>query len=529
MATIRIKFFLLSFMALSSILGGALFIPSLLYALIPVAPLILLGIYDVFQNRHTLLKNFPVIGHFRYLLLSIRPEIHQYFVEGNSDGAPFTYEKRAIIYQRAKRTLDTLPFGTRLDVDRIGYEWINHSLSAAEVKEEEMRITIGGSDCSKPYSASIFNISAMSFGALSRNAILALNKGACIGEFAHNTGEGGISPYHEDPGGDLIWQIGTGYFGCRHADGGFSEREFQSKATRSQVKMIEIKLSQGAKPGKGGILPGPKVSPEISAIRGVSPYQTVYSPPNHSTFETPIGLMEFIERLRGLSGGKPVGFKLCLGKRREFFALCKAMIKTGIFPDFISVDGAEGGTGSAPVEFSNSVGTPMTEGIIEVENTLIGFGIRDRIKIIAAGKISTGFHIARAVSLGADLCYSARAFMLALGCIQALKCNTDECPTGVATQKPSLHKGLVVKDKSLRVAHFHRETIQSLKELISACGIESPGGLKRWHILKRIHINQIKNFEELFPHPPKGSFLDKNIPAPYLRVLAHSSADSFHS
>ena len=502
--------------------------PWVYYSYILFLPIISLGVYDQLQNKKAILKNFPVLGHFRYLFLMIRPEIRQYFVESNEDGRPFSWEKRSVMTQRSLQSLDTMPFGTRVDTNRIGYEWINHSMLPTQMSEDDMHVVVGKKNCAKPYKASRINISAMSYGALSKNAILALNGGAKLGGFAHNTGEGGISPYHLKPGGDLIWQIGTAYFGTRNEDGSFSAEKFEKKSRLPQVKMIEIKLSQGAKPGKGGILPGAKVNKEVAAIRGVEVGKTVYSPAKHSTFNTPIGLLKWVKSLRELSGGKPVGFKLCLGKRREFYSICKAMLKTKITPDFITVDGGEGGTGSAPVEFSNSVGTPLTDGLIEVTNALIGFGLKKDIKVIASGKIATGFHAAKHLALGADLINIARGFMISLGCIQALKCNTDECPTGVATQKRSLTKGLHVKNKIQRVKNFHYELIHSLEELLNATGVGCPSELRRWHILKRVSINHIMNFNELYPYPQEKVFISKKkVPEQFSRVLSYSHADRF--
>ena len=500
-----------------------------LWLLLPVIPLTIIGIYDLLQTKHTILRNFPVIGHFRYLLLKIRPEIHQYFIEGNTNGSPFSYEKRSLIYQRAKKVRDTLPFGTQVDVGRIGYEWINHSLLPQKVPKESFYIDIGGDACTNPYKASLLNISAMSFGALSRNAVMALNRGARLGGFAHNTGEGGISAYHLEGNGDLIWQIGTAYFGCRDKKGNFDSDLFVHKSSLPQVKMIELKISQGAKPGKGGILPGVKVTEEIAAIRGLQPGKTIISPASHSAFSTPIEMMQFVKQLRDLSGGKPVGLKLCFGKRREMYSICKAMLKTNICPDYIAVDGGQGGSGSAPLEFSNSVGTPITEGLIDLENALIGFGLRDKIKLIASGKISTGFDIVKLLAFGADACYSARAFMISMGCIQALMCNTDHCPVGVTTQKKQLYKGLHVENKQVRVANYHHETLASVAEIIGAASIPHPSKLKRWHILKRIAVNVVRNYGDLFPYVENGSFLQTNPPEAYKRVLKSSSVDTFDS
>jgi glutamate synthase domain-containing protein 2 len=490
-------------------------------------PLLAVGLYDCMQTKHAIRRNFPILGHGRYLMELIRPEINQYFVESNSDGKPFSREVRSVVYQRAKKQLDTLPFGTQTDVYAVGYEWMNHSLAPVHASHEKPRVIVGGKDCKQPYSASIFNISAMSYGALSKNAVLALNKGAKIGGFAHNTGEGGLSPYHLEPGGDIVWQIGTGYFGCRDKSGEFNIEEFKKRATLPNVKMIEIKLSQGAKPGHGGILPAGKVTQEISEIRGVDMGRDVVSPPAHTTFNSPVGLLEFVRTLREASGGKPVGFKLCIGKRREFLSIAKAMLKTQILPDFITVDGAEGGTGAAPLEFSNSVGTPLNDGLVFVHNTLVGIGVREQIRIIAAGKITTGFNIASKLALGADMCNSARGMMFALGCIQALRCNTNACPTGVATQDPELVKGLSVPDKAQRVANFHQETVKSFFEVIGAAGLANAQDLKPWHIERRTSAMETLNYGEIYPFLSPGDLLQENVPTPYARAWAAATAESF--
>lgn len=432
--------------------------------------LLLIGIYDVTQNKHAILKNFPIVGHFRYMFESISPEIQQYFIESNTDGRPFSRNLRSLVYRRAKNVNDTHPFGTQRDIDGEDYMALRHSIYAVSPIKEEPRITIGSQFCTQPYSASIFNISAMSFGSLSSNAILALNKGAKKGGFFHNTGEGGISDYHREGGGDLVWQIGTGYFGCRDAEGNFDEEKFKEKANWPQVKMIEIKLSQGAKPGHGGVLPGVKNTKEIAQIRGVEEGTTILSPPAHTSFSNPKGLVEFVEKLRKLSGGKPIGFKLCIGRTEEFVNVCKEMISQHMWPDFITVDGAEGGTGAAPLEFSDSVGLPLEPALIFVNGTLEKYHLREHIKVIASGKAISAFSIIKNIALGADMCNSARGFMFSLGCIQALRCNTNECPTGVATQKASLAKGLVVTDKSERVYNFHKNTVHAVQELLGATG-----------------------------------------------------------
>ena len=477
------------------------------FAAVPLIILLLLGLYDLQQTHHAVRRNYPIIGNLRYFFESIRPELRQYFFEDDSADTPFSRDTRSLAYQRAKQQIDKRPFGTRMDVYGERYEWINHSLVPSHVTDSNFRITVGGRDCSQPVSLSVLNISAMSFGALSANAILALNEGARLGGFAHDTGEGGISQYHLQPGGDLIWNIGSGYFGCRDTDGNFSEEAFIANATRPQVKMIEIKLSQGAKPGHGGILPGGKVTPEIAAARGVTAGQDCNSPAMHSAFSTPIELLEFVARLRRLSGGKPVGFKLCIGHPWEWFAIAKAMMKTGIKPDFIVVDGAEGGTGAAPVELVDHVGTPLREALRLVHNTLVGLNIRNEIKIGASGKIVSAFDMARIMALGADWCNSARAFMFAVGCIQAQSCHTGRCPTGVATQDPIRQKALVVGDKAPRVANFHRNTLSALGELIGTAGISHPSDLKVHHIACRLSPSHVTLYSTVFPEMEPGQLL----------------------
>ncbi|GAA0880074.1 FMN-binding glutamate synthase family protein [Algoriphagus jejuensis] len=428
-----------------------------------------LGVYDAFQKKHAILRNFPVVGHFRYFLESISPEIQQYFIESNTSGRPFSRNLRALVYRRAKNVNDTHPFGTQRDINMEDYVALRHSIYAKNPDEKDIRVVVGGPKCKQPYSASIFNISAMSFGSLSGNAVLALNQGAKKGNFFHNTGEGGISPHHL-AGGDLCWQIGTGYFGCRNEQGFFDDEKFKEKAAWPQVKMIEIKISQGAKPGHGGVLPGVKNTLEIAGIRGVVPGTTILSPPAHSAFSNPDQLVQFVQRLRDLSGGKPIGFKLCIGKTEEFEDVCKAMVAVDILPDFITIDGAEGGTGAAPLEFSDSVGLPLEPALIFARLTLVKYNLKDRIKLIASGKAISGFAILKNLALGADMCNSARGFMFSLGCIQALRCNTNACPTGVATQDKHLEKGLVVTDKSERVYNFHKNTVHAVKELLGATG-----------------------------------------------------------
>jgi glutamate synthase domain-containing protein 2 len=455
-----------------------------------------LGVYDLIQDKRSILRSYPIIGHIRYMLEFVRPEIRQYFIESNTEAAPFSRSQRSLVYQRAKGEPDKQPFGTQLNVHAEGYEWMNHSVAPTRLTTHDFRITIG-SDRAQPYSASVFNISAMSFGALSANAILALNAGAKRGGFAHDTGEGSISQHHRVHGGDLIWEIASGYFGCRNDDGTFNADKFAANACDPQVKMIELKLSQGAKPGHGGMLPGPKVTAEIAAARGVPMGVDCVSPASHSAFSTPIELMQFIDRLRTLSGGKPTGFKLCIGHPWEWFAMVKAMLATGITPDFIVVDGAEGGTGAAPVEFTDHVGSPLQEGLLLVHNTLRGVGLREQIKIGCAGKVVSAFDIARLMALGADWCNSARGFMFALGCIQAQHCHTGACPTGVTTQDPLRQKSLVVPDKAERVYNFHQQTLHALQALVQAAGLDHPQGITAHHIVRRGTDHKVKSLAQL--------------------------------
>jgi glutamate synthase domain-containing protein 2 len=465
------------------------------------------GVRDLRQTRHALLRNYPVIGHLRFLFEWIRPEIRQYFLESDGEAVPFSRQQRSLVYQRSKAESDKRPFGTQKNVMEAGYEWINHSLQPSSIASHDFRIAIGGDRCSQPYSASLFNISAMSFGALSANAIRSLNGGAQRGGFAHDTGEGSISVHHRAHGGDLVWEIGSGYFGCRNDDGTFNAEKFTANATDPQVKLIELKLSQGAKPGHGGVLPGPKVTPEIAAARGVPVGVDCVSPASHSAFNTPIEMLQFIDRLRQLSGGKPVGFKLCIGHPWEWFALAKAMLQTGLLPDFIVIDGAEGGTGAAPLEFTDHVGAPMQEGLRLVHNTLVGLNLRHRIRIGCAGKIVSAFDIARAMALGADWCNSARGFMFSLGCIQAQHCHTGACPTGVATQDPVRQQALVVVDKTTRVANFHRQTLEALRELVQAAGLQHPNQITAAHIVRRTPEQEVRLLATLMLTVAPGALL----------------------
>lgn len=480
--------------------------PALLFGF-----LALVGINDLLQPKQTLRRNYPLLAWWRYFLESIGPEIRQYFIESDNDERPFSRQQRSIVYQRAKNALDKRPFGTQLDVYADKYEWINHSLVPTDIPSHDFRITIGANR-PKPYSASVFNISAMSFGSLSANAIRALNEGARRGNFYHDTGEGSISQYHRENGGDLVWEIGSGYFGCRDADGRFNEENFVKNATADQVKMIEVKLSQGAKPGHGGVLPGVKVSPEIAAARGVPIGVDCISPPRHSAFSTPKGLLEFVDTLRRLSGGKPTGFKMAMGHPWEWFAVAKAMQETGVLPDFIVVDGGEGGTGAAPLEFTDHVGAPLREALLLVHNTLVGLNLRQHIRIGAAGKVITAFDIARTLALGADWCNAARGYMFALGCIQSLSCHTDRCPTGVATQNQQRQKALVVADKATRVHHFHENTLMALRELMAAAGLDHPDQLGPEHIIRRVSSTEVRSLAVLHRFMQPGELLAGELP-----------------
>ncbi|MFW5823362.1 MAG: FMN-binding glutamate synthase family protein [Marinobacter sp.] len=465
--------------------------------------LVLVGVWDMVQRRRTVSRIYPILAHFRYFLESIGPEIRQYFIQSDTEERPFSREQRSLVYQRAKDVLDKRPFGSQLEMSSEGFEWMDHSIQPLSIRNSDFRITIGAR-CARPYSASVFNISAMSFGSLSANAILSLNRGARIGGFYHDTGEGSISRYHREPGGDLVWEIGSGYFGCRNEDGSFSEERFVANATLDQVKMIELKLSQGAKPGHGGILPAAKVTPEIAEARGVPVGQDVVSPARHSAFSTPVGLLEFIDRLRELSGGKPVGFKLAIGHPWEWFAIVKAMLKTGRHPDFIVVDGGEGGTGAAPLEFINRLGMPLIEALLLVHNSLVGANLRGQIAIGAAGKITSAFNMARILALGADWCNAARGYMFALGCIQSLNCHTGRCPSGVATQDPARGNRLDVADKSQRVASFHRNTLEALANLLGAAGLSHPSELGPEHIVRRVSKTTVHSYMDLYPFLEPG-------------------------
>ncbi|HMT38850.1 MAG TPA: FMN-binding glutamate synthase family protein [Thermomonas sp.] len=470
-----------------------------------------LGTLDLLQRRSTLRRNYPILAHFRYGLEAIGPEMRQYFIQSDTAEVPFSREQRALVYQRAKGVNDVRPFGSLHDPYAVDYEWINHSLAPARIASADFRIVVGAGRA-QPYAASVFNISAMSFGSLSAAAIRALNGGARQGGFYHDTGEGSISPYHREAGGDLVWEIGSGYFGCRNDDGSFSEERFAANARDPQVRMIEVKLSQGAKPGHGGVLPAAKVSPEIAATRGVPVGQDCVSPAAHAAFDSPRGLLAFVERLRNLSGGKPTGFKLAIGHPWEWFGIAKAMQETGIVPDFIVVDGAEGGTGAAPAEFIDHVGLPMHEALMLVHNTLVGLGLRDQVRVAAAGKIVSAFDIARTLAMGADWCNAARGYMFALGCIQSLSCHTDRCPTGIATQDPRRWGRLDVPDKATRVAAFHRNTLHALRDLLCAAGLQHPDQLGPEHILRRVSPTEVRSLGALYRFLTPGELLGGRLP-----------------
>jgi len=487
----------------------------------------LLGVYDFLQRKHAILRNYPIVGRFRFLLEKIRPEMRQYFFEDEKFGQPFSRDRRSVVYQRAKNELDKRPFGTNYDVYAPGFEWTTHSLAVSKQDVSTYRTEIGTQSAKAPYSASLLNISAMSYGSLSRNAILALNKGAREGGFYHDTGEGGFSPYHREHGGNIVWEIGSGYFGARTPDGKFSQDMFAETASAPQIKMVELKLSQGAKPGHGGVLPAAKVTEEISRIRGVPMGQDCISPPSHSAFSTPIGLLEFVAQMRELSGGKPAGFKLCIGHPWEFLAICKAMLETQIYPDFIVVDGKEGGTGAAPIEFMDHLGLPLREGLSFVNNALIGINARHRIKIGASGKIATGIDMARAFALGADWCNAARGFMFAVGCIQAQSCHTDRCPTGVATQDPTRYRALDVPDKAQRVAQFHRQTLHALAEITAAAGLHHPKDFTLDHFYRRVSHTETVRLSDIYPRLEEGSLLDKPLLTPFADHWSKASSRQF--
>ncbi len=535
---IRLWYYLISLMLMAAVIGLSFIWSPIGWAMIVIGPLVLLGLYDIFQTRLNILRNYPVWGHLRYLLLLIRPQIQQYFINTDKSGRPFNKEMRDLVYDRAQLTEDNLPFGTQSDLNEIGYEWVNHSMTPTTpvIKPEDsdleiIKVSVGCQQCAKPYISSRFNVSAMSFGAISPEAIRALNRGARLGGFAQDTGEGGLSKYHLMEGGDIIWEIGTGYFGCRTPEGYFDSAQFREKAQHEHVKMVEIKISQGAKPAHGAILPAEKVSKEIAEARGIPVGEDCLSPASHSAFSTPIELLEFVQTLRELSGGKPVGFKLCIGIRSQFMAICKAMLEIGIYPDFIVIDGAEGGTGAAPVEFCDSIGTPLNDGLIFAHNCLVGVNLRQHIRLIASGKIITGFDIATKIALGADICNSARGMMFALGCVQSRRCHTNTCPTGVATQDPRRRYALNVDLKSQYVKNFHDKTLGSFLQVLGAVGLTKPEDLHPCHIMRRVTANRISNYAEIFEFLRQGQLIDdeKSVSENYQRHWRRASAHTFNA
>ena len=497
------------------------------FGLIPSGFLSIVAIWDVTQKRHSILRNFPLLSHLRFFAESIRPEIMQYFVEQDEQGRPYNRTERSAVYERAKNVEDVKPFGTQLDVYNDEYEFLAHSIAPKPLATEPFRVDIGGSECSKPYSASLLNISAMSFGALSPHALLALNKGAAKGGFFHDTGEGGVSPYHKKNGGDLVWEIGTGYFGCRTEDGHFDVEKFAEQAVMDQIKMVEIKVSQGAKAGHGGVLPGSKVDAEIAKTRGIPIGKDCISPAFHSAFSTPIELLEFVQVLRDRSGGKPSGFKLCIGKPSEFLAICKAMMETEIYPDFIVVDGGEGGTGAGPIEFLNHMGCPLTEGLLFVQNALVGCNLRDKLRIGCSAKITNAFGMASRMAIGADWCNAARAFMFSVGCIQAQRCHTNTCPVGVATQDAKLYRGLVVEDKAERVYHYHHNTMDALAEVVAAAGLEHPREFNPDFMYRRINPSVVRSYSDIYDFLEPGELIDGGGNALLKKYWDRARADSF--
>ena len=478
------------------------------FGLIAAIPFAIVGTWDVVQSHHSILRNFPILGHLRFFFESIRPEMMQYFVETDTDGRPFSRVVRTVVYERAKNVEGVKPFGTELDVYDTEYQFISHSIAPKPEAEDDFRLTIGNDQCSKPYSASVLNISAMSFGALSPNALEAMNKGAKLGNFFHDTGEGGCSPYHRKHGGDLVWEIGSGYFGCRTNEGNFNPDMFKDTAVIDQIKMVEIKVSQGAKAGHGGVLPGAKVDAEIAAVRNVPQGKDCISPAYHTAFTTPIGLLEFTAQLRELSGGKPAGFKMCIGRPHEFIAICKAMIETEIYPDFIVIDGAEGGTGAGPEEFLDHMGVPLTEGLLFAHNALVGAGVRDHLRLGVSAKIATAFDIASRMAMGADWCNAARAFMFAVGCIQAESCHTNTCPVGVATQNKRLYRGLDIPDKAERVYQYHKNTIAALAQVVAAAGLEHPDELGPEHVSRRVAPTDVRAYSKIYDYLEPGALLE---------------------
>lgn len=524
---VRRLFWIVSFIVFGIVLLTYPFWKDVLWFLVVLIPLFLLGIYDILQRPNNILRLYPVVGHWRFMLQSFRPQIQQYFIETNTNGKPFSREERELVYNRSRNGSDVLPFGTQRDVHEPGFDSINHSMAPKIVPVSETRIVVGGPQCKKPYNASRLNISAMSFGAISKNAVRALNRGARLGNFYQNTGEGGLTHYHLMEGGDLVWQLGTAYFGCRNKEGRFDPELFKTKANQDQIKMIEIKISQGAKPGFGGLLLGVKITQEIAEIRDVEMGKDVLSPPYHTEFSTPRGLLEFIVRLRELTDGKPIGFKLCVGNRSEFLGICKAMLATGIYPDFITIDGAEGGTGAAPVEFVDFVGVPLNEGLVFVHNALQGIGVREHIRLIASGKIITGFDMVTKMALGADMCNSARGMMFALGCVQSRRCHNNLCPTGVTTQKPDRVYALNINDKAPKVRNFHHNTVKSFQEVLGAAGLSKVADLNAGYIYKVISPSVIQHYDELYDFLKPRQLLEGPVPDHYKAAWEEANPDKF--
>ena len=491
-----------------------------------VAAFLLLGLYDVLQRKHSILRNYPVLGHMRFLLEGIRPELQQYFIERNWDGRPFDRDTRSSIYERAKDTKEEQPFGTERDVNEPGYEYLVHSAHPVPPAAAPPRVRIGGKDCTKPYDMALMNVSAMSFGALSANAIEALNRGAAKGGFAHDTGEGGLSRHHRN-GGDLVWEIGSGYFGCRTPDGDFDPEKFRDTAADDQVKMVSLKLSQGAKPGIGGVLPGAKVTKEIAEARGVPVGQKCVSPPSHKVFSTPRELVQFVAKMRELSGGKPAGFKLCMGSRAEFLSICKAILAEGVAPDFIIVDGGEGGTGAAPLEYEDHVGTPLTEGLLNIHNALVGTGLRDQIRLGASGKVASGVDIVKRMIQGADYTNSARSMMMAVGCIQAQLCHTNTCPVGVATQDPKRMRALYVPDKTERVFHYQQHCVEQAMQLMGSMGVTGPDELRPHMLRRRMDYREVRSYAEIFHHLQPGELLSAPPAGSWARDWELATPDKF--
>ncbi len=522
-----VPFIIIALLTVVFFVLGLTITPHFHWPLILFGPLFVLGLWDLAQQEHSLMRLYPVSAHFRWFFEWLRPYFREYLLDSDQQGRPYTHDQRALIYKRSKNIESVQPFGTKLDLYSPSHEWINHAIQGKSHEGQDYRVLIGGDACAKPYSASVLNISAMSFGSLSARALEALNLGAKMGNFYHDTGEGGLSKYHLIHGGDIVWEIGTGYFGCRTADGRFDPEKFTARAAHDQIKMIEVKLSQGAKPGHGGLLPGPKVTPEIAETRGVPPWTDVHSPPNHTAFNTPVEMLEWIAALRSMSGGKPTGFKLCIGHRWEFLALTKAMLKTGILPDFIVVDGAEGGTGAAPAELSDFAGTPLREALIFVVNALTGTNLRDKIKIGVAGKIFDGHTMAANLALGADWCNAARAFMFAIGCVQTRKCHTDRCPTGVATQDLWRQSGLVVANKAPRVHQFHKNTVSALLQYVGVAGLDDPSQLRPHHLRVRVSENSVLSADAIYDFLPAGILLDAPDETGYRRWWNMADPDSF--